>query len=646
MNKPFVNLFITILFICEFIEIKIGIVTSQTVTNASIVNSRSVCKEPDFYDSETDTCLSKVNAISSTCPKNCQKFGHLCRCIDEISMQSICPSDYYLSDNSKKCIKEEKVAPSIECGRGLKWSENKNICVGVKLSTPESRCSKENSILINGVCLTYNKKKIQDICDEGYIKKEKLEHSANNNIKLTTRGVKSGFQNSNSEESKLSGINNNVNGKTTYCIKEVKSQYNLECSNGFIMDKESSTCIAQIFSDPEPMCLNGFEFDTKSETCVNKTEGEPVKRVCPKDYILEGFQCVQSSFSNPEPRCRDGFIFSVEEGTCIKILREPPSYRCPSDSYIFDGKQCELIKVEKSSMYCGNDTILDEKTQKCYRNNILPAKMACPIGKQYDEIKKKCYEIQIRESTKVCSSGEIYIKEKDVCVKYEEKKAERGCPYGFNLNEAEQMCIQENFEEPKLYCKEPYSLIGGDCMYSAELKPEYVCPDNFEYNEKKMECILQSITLPEYGCPEEYNEYIDKCIKQVEKNPISVCPVNSKLNSDSNECFTMKKPYKECPNGYRPTDESITKCIQVINTSNIQRQVNGITNNNQISSHLGYNNKYNLEGANQRKNNNNNRSNSNLNNNNVNLNQFSVVGGNRKPHNIKTAPRPRNNMNN
>ncbi|KAH8739955.1 oocyst wall protein 5 [Cryptosporidium ryanae] len=655
MSKSYKKLLISILVIYELMEIKIGVVISQT-TNASIVNSRSVCNEQDFYDSETDTCLTKVNAISSKCPKNCQKFGHLCKCIDELSMQSICPSDYYLSENNKKCIKEEKVAPLIECGRGLKWSENKNVCVGVKLLTPESKCSKENSMLINGICLTYNKKKIQDICEEGYIKKEKVEHNLYNNMKLSTRVVKSSFQNYKNDELKQSGSNNNGVGKTTYCIKEVKSQYNLECSKGFIMDKESSTCIAQIFSDPKPICLSGFEFDLKSETCINKTEGEPVKRVCPKDYVLEGFQCIQSSFSNPEPRCREGFVFSIEEGTCIKILREPPSYRCPSDSYIFDGKQCELIRVEKSTMSCGNDTILDEKMQKCYKHNVLPAKMICPSGKQYDEIKKKCYEIQVRESIKVCSSGETYIKEKDACVKYEEKKAEKGCPYGFTLNESDQICIQENLEEPKLYCKEPYSLIGGDCMYNAELKPEYVCPDNFEYNENRMECIFESTLLPEYGCPDEYNEYIDKCIKQIEKNPISVCPENSKLNSNSNECFVMKKPYKECPNGFIPTDESIKKCIQVINTDNMQKQVNSIAFNNQITSQSEYKNRYNLEGTNQKRNNNvnnnnggsNYKNNEDLDYNSGYFNNFNIINGNRKSHNthnIKTAPRPRNNSN-
>lgn len=541
--------------------------TSQFAQNLKMVESKSICVDSDIYDPETDMCLSKVNAVSKSCPRNCQKFGHLCKCIDEISIQSICPSEYVLSKNTKKCVKMEKLTPSIECGRGLKWSESKNMCVGVKLLAPELTCSKESSMLINGVCLTYTKKSIQNVCEDGFIIREKssVERSqVSQTIKLNTRGMKTGHQSNNSDELKTT---------TSYCVREISSPYNLECPVGFILDRERSSCISQIFSDPEPKCLPGFEFESKSETCVNRSLEESSSRVCPKDYVLEGFQCVQSSFVSPEPRCREGFIFSVEEGACIKVLREPPSYRCPSELYVFDGKQCELRKVEKPTVMCGSGTILDEKIQKCIKINVMPAKMVCSGGRQYDEEKKKCYVIQVQESNKVCSNEERYDAEKDKCVRFEEKRPVRGCPYGFNLNELEQVCVQENFEEPRLSCKAPFSLVGGDCLYNAEVEPEYVCPENFEFNAQHSQCLMQSTVQPESGCPEDYNEYIDRCIKQIERNPVSVCPANSKLNNVTNECFVSKKPLKECPVGFKPTSDSATQCIQVVNQSQPKPQV-------------------------------------------------------------------------
>ncbi|TRY50353.1 Chitin-binding type-2 domain containing protein [Cryptosporidium tyzzeri] len=619
---------LTVLFIGLFNDS-----VSQFTQNLKIIESKSVCVDSDIYDSETDMCLEKVNAINKSCPKNCQKFGHLCKCIDEIPIQSICPSEYVLSPNMKKCIKVEKFAPSIECGRGLKWSESKNVCVGVKLSAPELRCSKENSMLINGVCLTYSKKSIQNVCEDGFIIREKNISEKSQTVKLNTRGIKTGHQNNN-DESRIS---------TSYCVKELSSPYNLECPNGFILDKERSSCISQVFSDPEPKCLPGFEFDNKSETCVNKSLEESSSRVCPKDYVLEGFQCVQSSFVSPEPRCRDGFVFSVDDAACIKVLREPPSYRCPSDLYIFDGKQCELRKTEKPTIMCGNGTILDEKIQKCVKINVMPATMVCSGGRQYDEDKRKCYVIQVQESNKTCSSEEKYDPKRDMCIKFEEKKPVKGCPYGFNLNELEQICVQENFEEPKLSCKAPFSLVGGDCLYNAEVQPEYVCPENFEYNAQNSQCLMQSTIQPENGCPEDYNEYIDKCIKQIEKNPVSVCPTNSKLNTITNECFIPKKPLKECPTGFKPTNDSATQCIQILNQNRPQAIQTTHSNNNKH--HNGHHQAFNGDYYN----------------NHPNIRNFGDVSNtqvqtvqlsnpNRRigdpslnvyPQNIKTAPRPR-----
>ncbi|KAF7455869.1 oocyst wall protein OWP3 [Cryptosporidium felis] len=527
---------------------------SQLPGSFNVVDSRSVCRDSEVYDRETDSCLVKVNALSKSCPKNCQKFGHLCKCIDEMSIQPICPSEYVLSQNSKKCVREERLAPLLECGRGLKWSESRGLCVGVRVSAPELTCSKENSVLINGVCLTYEKKSVQNVCEEGFVKKERVPE-ASPNLKLNTRGVRSGSQSFAPEDSKMAA---------SYCVKEMASEYSLECPPGFLLEKESSACIAQIFSDPEPLCLAGFEYDGKSEICVKKSLGEPSGRVCPKDYVLEGFQCVQSSFVSPEPRCREGFVFNVEEGACIKILREPPSYRCPSDLYIFDGKQCELRRTEKSTIMCGNGSVLDEKLQKCLKLSVVPAKMSCSGGRQYDEAKKKCYVIQVQESSKVCPPDERFDPGRDKCVKFEQKKPTKGCPYGFVLNESEQVCVQENFEEPRLSCKSPFALVGGDCLYDAQVEPEYVCPENFEYDSSRAECFMQSSVQPENGCPEDYNEYIDKCIKQIEKNPVSVCPANSRLNSITNECFASKKPLKECPVGFKPTNESATKCVQAV----------------------------------------------------------------------------------
>ncbi|OII75171.1 oocyst wall protein 5 precursor [Cryptosporidium ubiquitum] len=571
-----IQIFLLTLFFIELFNHSI----SQFTTNLKIIESKSVCLDSDIYDPETDMCLAKVNAVSKSCPKNCQKFGHLCKCIDEISIQSICPSEYVLFPNMKKCIKVEKLSPSIECGRGLKWSESKNICVGVKLSAPELTCTKENSMLINGVCLTYSKKSIQNVCEDGFTIREKSvseKLQISQTIKLNTRGMKTGNQN-----------NDELKASTSYCVREMSSPYTLECPTGFVLDRERSSCIAQIFSDPEPKCLPGFEFDNKSETCVNKSLEDSSSKICPKDYLLEGFQCVQSSFVSPEPRCREGFIFSVEDAACIKVLREPPSYRCPSDLYIFDGKQCELRKTEKPTIMCGNGTILDEKAQKCIKINVMPAKMVCSGGRQYDEDKKKCYVIQVQESTKVCSNEEKYDAQKDKCIKLEEKKPVKGCPYGFNLNELEQICVQENFEEPKLSCKAPFSLVGGDCLYNAEVKPEYVCPENFEYSEQNSQCLMQSTVQPENGCPEDYNEYIDKCIKQIEKNPVSVCPTNSKLNTITNECFISKKPLKECPAGFKPTNDSANQCIQVLNQNKLQSQVIENTYNGNSRHHAGH----------------------------------------------------------
>ncbi|KAH8582350.1 oocyst wall OWP3 [Cryptosporidium sp. chipmunk genotype I] len=606
---------------------------SQFTQNLKIIESKSVCLDSDIYDPETDMCLAKVNAISKSCPKNCQKFGHLCKCIDEISIQSICPSEYVLSPNMKKCIKVEKLSPSIECGRGLKWSESKNICVGVKLSAPELTCSKENSMLINGVCLTYTKKGIQNVCEDGFIIREKNVTEKSQTIKLNTRGIKTGHQNNN-DESKIS---------TSYCVKEMSSPYTLECPDGFILDRERSSCIAQIFSDPEPKCLPGFEFDNKSETCINKSLEESSSRLCPKDYVLEGFQCVQSSFVSPEPRCREGFIFSVEDAACIKVLREPPSFRCPSDLYIFDGKQCELRKTEKPTIMCGNGTVLDEKIQKCVKINVMPATMICSGGRQYDEEKRKCYVIQIQESNKTCSNEEKYDPKKDICIKFEEKKPIKGCPYGFNLNELEQICVQENFEAPKLSCKAPFSLVGGDCLHNAELQPEYVCPENFEYNAQNSQCLMQSTVQPENGCPEDYNEYIDKCIKQIEKNPVSVCPANSKLNTITNECFISKKPLKECPVGFKPTNDSVNQCIQTLNQN--KSQVIQSNHNNNNRHHSGHNHSF---FGDYYSNHSNIRSFGDVGNGQVQAVQLSnpnrKIGDpnlNAYPQNIKTAPKPR-----
>ncbi|KAJ1611763.1 oocyst wall protein 5 [Cryptosporidium canis] len=556
---------IHILIFTMFIMELFGGSRSQFTQSPRVVEPKSVCSEPDIYDPETDMCLAKVNALNKSCPKNCQKFGHLCKCIDEISIQSICPSEYVLSAATKKCIKVEKLAPSLKCARGLKWSESKNVCVGVKLLSPELTCSKENSMLINGVCLTYTKRMIQNVCEDGFTIKEKSSTERPHSSKLNTRGIKSGQQINSMDEQRV--------GSTGSCVREIDSPYSLECPLGFVLDQERSSCISQIFSEPEPNCLPGFEFEGRSETCVNKSVEESSSRVCPKDYVLEGFQCVQSSFVSPEPRCREGFIFSVEEGACIKILREPPSYRCPSELYVFDGKKCELRKTERPTIVCDSGTVLDEKIQKCVKITVMPAKMVCSGGRQYDQDKRKCYVIQVQESRKVCSGEEKYDAEKDKCIKLEEKKPIRGCPYGFNLNGLEQICVQENFEEPRLSCKAPFSLVGGDCLYNAEEEPEHVCPEGFELDSQSSQCLKRSVVQPESGCPEDYNEYIDKCIKQIEKSPVSVCPANSKFNQVTNECFVSKKPLRECPAGFRPISDSATQCVQIANQGRSQSQV-------------------------------------------------------------------------
>lgn len=529
----------------------------QLQVGPNIVLPKSVCVGSDIYDEELDACLSKVNALESICPKNCRRDGLVCNCIEEVPLQSLCPSDYEPT-GPKLCTKKIEIEALLECERGLKWVEKKQKCVGVKLSTPELVCLKNDSTLINGICLTYAKKALQNICSDGYtLQEEKLEVTAQNN-KYNSRNVRN--------FSVLPQLGEDNKPITYSCVKLTITPYNYSCSENYRLNEDQQMCTIHKYIDPIPRCLEGYQYNKTLDNCVNIL-GEPANRICPKDYVLEGFKCVQSSFVLPEPRCRDGFIYSIDESTCIKVLREPPSMRCPSDDYVFDGKSCELRDVVKSNIVCSSGSSFDEKLQKCINQVVLPAQMRCNEGYNFDEEKRKCYKIEVKKSDKICPIGMQYSKEKDTCIKLDKRKSEKGCPYGFVISDTEQICIQENIDIPKLVCKEPYILMGGDCLLDVETDPNRVCPDGFKLDEKTGICILLDSVNANLGCPSEYSEYAEKCIRQVKKDPTSVCPVNSRLNPVTNECYSIKKSYKECPVGYKPANPTITQCIQVMSPS-------------------------------------------------------------------------------